>query len=112
MDLQSRKSNNRRTQSRHSRKNKKKAKGKDKEVVKVIKKMKKVRVRRLQGEKLKIEGNLVLKKGKIYVSKNKKLRVEIIWLHYDVPAVGYGGKYKMIELVTRNYQWPEMWDSM
>jgi len=40
--------------------------------------MKKVRVRRLQGEKLKIEGNLVLKKGKIYVSKNKKLRVEII----------------------------------
>ncbi len=36
--------------------------------------------------------------------KNKELRVEIIQLHYDVLAAGYGGRYKITELVTKNYQ--------
>ena len=40
--------------------------------------------------------------------KDKKLRVEIIWLHYDILAVRHGGRQKMMELVTRNYQWPEI----
>jgi len=47
----------------------------------------------------------VLKKGKIYVPKDEELRVEIIWLHYDVPAVGHRGRWKTVELVTRNYWW-------
>jgi len=34
----------------------------------------------------------VLKKGKVYVPKDKELRVEIIWLHYDVPAAGHEEK--------------------
>ena len=34
----------------------------------------------------------MLKEGKIYVPKDKELRAEIIWLHYDVPAVGHGEK--------------------
>ena len=36
-----------------------------------------------------MEGDLVLKEEKIYVPKNEKLRIEIIWLHYDVPVVGH-----------------------
>ena len=48
----------------------------------------------------------MLKEGKIYVPKDKELRTEIIWLHYDVPAVGHGGQWKTMELVTRNYWWP------
>ena len=40
--------------------------------------MKKVEVKVLKGEKWQVEGNLVLKKGKIYVSKDEALRVEII----------------------------------
>jgi len=51
---------------------------------------------------------LVLKEGKIYVLKDEKLRAEIIQLHHDVPAAGHGGKWKMVELVTRNYWWPEV----
>ena len=35
-------------------------------------------------KKRQIEGYLVLKERKMYVSKNKKLRVEIIWLHHNV----------------------------
>jgi len=26
------------------------------------------------------------------VPKNEKLRIEIIWLHHDIPVVRYGGK--------------------
>ena len=32
----------------------------------------------------------MLKGGKVYVSKDEKLRVEIIWLHHDALAVGHG----------------------
>ena len=41
----------------------------------------------------------------IYMPKDSKLRAEIIWLHHDMLVAEYGGRWKMIELVTRNYQW-------
>ena len=68
--------------------------------------MKKAKVKELRGEEWKIEGDLVIKEGKIYVSKNMELRTEVIQLHHDVPAVGHGGKWKTVELVIRNYWWP------
>ena len=34
----------------------------------------------------------MLKEGKVYVPKDEKLRVEIIWLHHDVPVAGHRGK--------------------
>jgi len=48
----------------------------------------------------------VLKKGKVYVPKDEELRAEVIWLHHDVLAVRHGGRWKTVELVTRNYWWP------
>ena len=42
----------------------------------------------------------------MYVLKDKELRVEIIQLHHDVPAAEHGGRWKTVELVTRNYWWP------
>jgi len=47
----------------------------------------------------------MLKKGKVYVLKDEKLRVEIIWLHHNVLITGHRGKWKTMELVTRNYWW-------
>lgn len=41
-----------------------------------------------------MENDLVLKEEKVYVSKNKKLRTEIIQLYYDVLVVEYGGDGK------------------
>jgi len=84
----------------------KKARSKDKDVVRVVEEMKKVGVKELQGNEWKIEGDLVLKEGKVYVLKEEELRAEVIWLHHDVPAVGHGGRWKTVELVTRNYWWP------
>jgi len=48
-------------------------------------------------------GYLVLKKKKVYMLKDKKLRVEIIQLHYNVLITGSRGRWKITELVTRNY---------
>ena len=45
----------------------------------------------------------MLKEGKVYVLKDEALRVEIIQLHYDTLVDGHGGKWKMTELVMRNY---------
>jgi len=52
-----------------------------------------------------MEGELVLKEGKVYVLKDEELRTEIIRLHHNVPAAEHGGKWKTVELVTRNYWW-------
>jgi len=70
----------------------KRARSKDEEVVRVVEEMKEAEVKTLKGEKWQIEENLVLKKGKIYVPKNEKLKVEIIWLHHDTPVAEYEGK--------------------
>ena len=45
----------------------------------------------------------MLKKRKVYVLKNEKLRAEIIWLHHDVLAAEHSGRWKTVELVIRNY---------
>ena len=52
--------------------------------------MKKMGVRVLQEDEWQINRDLVLKKGKVYILKNKKLRMEIIQLHHDISVVGYG----------------------
>ena len=84
----------------------KKARSKDEDVVRVVEEMKKARIKELQGNEWKIEGDLVLKEGKIYVLKDEELRAEVVQLHHDVPAAGHGGRWKTVELVTRNYWWP------
>ena len=81
----------------------KEAKDKDEEVIKVVEEMKKAEVKMLRDKEWEIEEGLVLKEGRVYVLKDEKLRVEIIWLHYDMPIVGHGGQWKTVELVTRNY---------
>ena len=81
----------------------KKTRSKDKDVIKVVEEMKKMGVKELRGNEWKIEGDIVLKEGKIYIPKDEELRAEVIQLHYDVPAAGHGGRWKMVELVMRNY---------
>jgi len=54
--------------------------------------MKKVGVKILQGDEWQIDRDLVLKEGKVYIIKDKKLRMEIIQLHHDAPIAGYGGR--------------------
>jgi len=84
----------------------KKARSKDEDVIRVVEEIKKAGVKELRGNKWRIEEDLVLKEGKVYVLKDEELRAEVIWLHHDMPAAGHGGRWKTVELVTRNYWWP------
>ena len=83
----------------------KKVRSKNKDVVRVVEEIKKAGVKELREEEWKLEGDLVIKEGKIYVPKDKELRAEVIRLHHDIPAVEHGGRWKTVELVTRNYWW-------
>ena len=69
----------------------KKTRDKDEEVIKAVEEMKKAGVKTLRDEEWQIEKGLVLKEGRVYVPKDEKLRVEIIWLHYDMPIAEHGG---------------------
>jgi len=60
----------------------------------------------LRDEEWRQEDRLILKEGKVYVPKDKKLRAEVIRLHHDTPVGGHGGQWKITELVTRNFWWP------
>jgi len=84
----------------------KKVKSKDEDIVRVVEEMKKAGIKELRGNEWKIEEDLVLKEGKIYMPKDEELRVEVIRLHHDVLAAGHGRRWKTVELVTRNYWWP------
>ena len=84
----------------------KEAKYKDEEIIKAVEEMKKAGVKVLKNKEWQIEEELVLKEGRVYVPKNEKLRVEIIWLHHDTLIAGHEGQWKTVELVTRNYWWP------
>ena len=70
----------------------KETRNKDEEVIKVVEEMKKAGVKTLRDKKWQIEERLVLKERRVYVPKDKKLRIEIIWLHHDTPIAGYGGQ--------------------
>ena len=66
-----------------------KARGKDKEIVRIVEEMKKAGVKELKDKEQQIKRDLVLKEEKVYILKDEELRVEIIWLHYDIPIVRY-----------------------
>ena len=84
----------------------KEARDKDEKVIKVVEEMKKTGVKMLRNKEWQIEEGLVLKEERVYVPKDEKLRLEIIWLHHDMPIAGHRGQWKIVELVTRNYWWP------
>ena len=81
----------------------KKLKAKYNEVVKTIKEMKKTKVKVLRNNKWQIKDKLVLKERKVYILKNKELRLEIIRLHYNMLITEYREQQNMVKLVTRNY---------
>ena len=87
MSLEFSKRSSKRTRSKYNRKNKNSQR--KRQVVRVVKEIKKIGVEVLRGDEQQINKELVLKKEKIYIPKNKELRVEILWLHHDVLIAGY-----------------------
>jgi len=69
----------------------KKLEVKDDKVIKTVEEIKKARVKILRNKKWQIENDLVLKEEKIYVLRDNKLRLEIIWLYYDTLIAEHRG---------------------
>ena len=67
----------------------KKARNKDEKVVRIVEEIKKAEVKELREEEWKIEEDLIIKEGKIYIPKDMELRSEIIRLHHDKLAARY-----------------------
>jgi len=82
----------------------KKAQEGDEKVVKAVEELKKTGVKTLRDEEWEIEDGVVLKEGRIYVPEGE-LRGEVIRLYHNTPVGGHRGRWKMTELVTRNYWW-------
>ena len=78
------------------------AQKRDERIVKAVEELKRAGVKTLRDEEWEIEEGIVLKEGRIYVPEGE-LRREIIQLHHDTPVGEHGGRWKMTELVTRNY---------
>jgi hypothetical protein len=51
---------------------------------------------------------LLMFHGKIYVPKDRDLRRCIVKPHHDTRIAGNAGHFKTLELVARNYWWPQM----
>jgi hypothetical protein len=47
-------------------------------------------------------------RGKIVIPRDKDLRRRIIEQHHDTRVAGHAGRFKTLELVSRNYWWPQM----
>ena len=66
--------------------------------------IKKAGVKVLRNEKWQIEDDLVLKEENVYILRDNKLRLEIIWLHHNTLIAEHEEQWKMVELVTN--WWP------
>ena len=69
-----------------------KSKMKDNEVVKAVEEMKQVGVKMLRDEEWREVDSVMYKERKVYISKDDKLRAEIIRLYHDTLVGGHGGQ--------------------
>ena len=88
------------------------SKVKDNEVIKVVEEIKWVGVKMLRDEEQREVDSVMYKEGKVYVSKNDILRAEIIRLYHNILVEEHRGQWKIVELVTRNFLWPEVTKEM
>jgi hypothetical protein len=82
------------------------AKDLDESVVKAVEEMKKSGTKKVEGEEWSQEQGLILFRGKVYVPKDEDLRRQIVKAHHDSQVTGHPGRWKTLELVSRNYWWP------
>jgi transposase InsO family protein len=54
------------------------------------------------------QDGLLLFRGRIYVPRDRDLRRKIVEQHHDTRVAGHAGRWKTLELVSRNYWWPQM----
>ena len=76
-------------------------------VVKAVKELKKSPAKSVISSKWSMEHGLLHYRGKVYVPKTD-LHQKIFALCHDSKIAGHPGRWKTLELVSRNYWWPQM----
>ena len=69
-----------------------KSKVKDDKIVKAVEEMKRAEVKMLIDEEQREVNGIMYKEKKVYVTKDNKLRAEIIRLYHNTPIRGHGGQ--------------------
>src|SRR5271155_4372244 len=84
-------------------------KGEMEEVVaKAVKELCKTSARSIRSTEWSQSGGLLYFCGKVYVPDSAELRRRIVSLCHDTKIAGHCRRWKTLELVSRNYWWPQM----
>jgi len=81
---------------------------KEEAVAKVVKELKATRSRTVRSAEWSITDGILYFRGKAYVPDTSDLRRRIVSLCHDSRVAGHPGRWKTLELVSRNYWWPRM----
>jgi Reverse transcriptase (RNA-dependent DNA polymerase)/RNase H-like domain found in reverse transcriptase/Integrase zinc binding domain/Chromo (CHRromatin Organisation MOdifier) domain len=66
------------------------------------------KARSARSAEWKLEHGLIFYRDRIYVPNDAELRRKIVAQHHDTKIAGHPGRWKTLELVSRNYWWPRM----
>lgn len=77
-------------------------------VAKAARELKHSSTRTVQSAEWSEVDGLLMFRGKIYVPTGSDLQRHIVSLCHDSRIAGHAGRWKTLELVSRNYWWPQM----
>ena len=64
--------------------------------------------KRADDDKFKVEGDLLYFEERLYIPKGPT-RLRVLQSRHDFPAAGHFGYNKTLELISRDFWWPQMW---
>jgi hypothetical protein len=64
--------------------------------------------KRANNDKFKVEGDLLYFEERLYIPKGPT-RLRVLQSRHDFPAAGHFGYNKTLELISRDFWWPQMW---
>jgi hypothetical protein len=77
-------------------------------VAKAVRELRNSSTRSLRSAEWSESDGLLYFRGRIYVPPTADLRRRIVSLCHDTKIAGHAGRFKTLELVSRNYWWPNM----
>ena len=77
-------------------------------VTKAVKELKSGRGRTFRAAEWREDDGLLFFRDRIYVPRDLNLRRRILEQHHDSRIAGHPGRWKTLELISRNYWWPNM----
>ena len=77
-------------------------------VAKAVKELRKSSTRSVRSQEWSVQDGLLYFHGRIYVPPTSDLRRRIVSLAHDTRIAGHAGRFKTLELVSRNYWWPNI----